>query len=188
VAAALLTKLHKAMDKKEDLESEDCEQEEVELDDEELAADMLAERLRVADIKKRHDWIGSVGVLYAGYDLSNGNAVASAGFVYMARRAIICTLIFVVISANSLVPLIIILLLQIFYTMYLCQLKPYEALGDNKMEVVNESLALYMLYFFQCLNDPAVSIVSRTYISWGMLSMAFVLVTFNAALIGAAVV
>jgi len=148
---------------------------------------MLEERLRIADIKKRHNRIGSIGALYSGYDMNNGNAVASAGFVYMARRAIICTLIFVVISNNSLIPLIIILFLQIFYTMYLCQFRPYEIIGDNKLEIVNESLALYMLYFFQCLNNPAVPIISRSYISWGMLSMAAVLVIYNATLIGAAV-
>lgn len=63
-------------------------------------------------------------------------------------------------------------------------MQPYEDKFDNRINIVNETLALYMLYFFQCLNDPSYSLESRTYISWGMLSTAGVLVLYNLIVIG----
>jgi len=67
--------------------------------------------------------------------------------------------------------------------MYLCKVHPYEDALTNRMEIVNESLAIYMLFFFQCLMNPAVPIPARWYISWGMLSTCAVLVTYNTVLI-----
>ena len=80
--------------------------------------------------------------------MHNPNAVAFAGAVFMLRRALIVSLLFVPIASNDVIPVMLILNVQIFYTVYLMHVKPYESMMQNKLEITNETMALYIMYFF----------------------------------------
>ena len=88
-------------------------------------------------------------------DPKNSLVIVIHKFIYLFRRALVIGLLFVRLSTNSLIPLMILLYIQIAYTMFLAFTRPYKKKFDNRLELFNETLAMYMLFCMQVLNDPS---------------------------------
>jgi len=69
------------------------------------------------------------------------------------------------------------------YTMWLLWNKPFENRGKNTIEMFNESLALYLLYFLRMLCDRAASEATRNAVSYAMVGLAMVILVVNMVVI-----
>ena len=74
------------------------------------------------------------------------------------------------------IPFSILLLTQIAYTIFLGYSMPYLTRLDNRLELYNESMALYQLYFLFVLNNPS---FDKKWVSIAMFGVTGIMIGSN---------